>query len=177
MPKAPPKPWPKLSESLRSFPARPDQCRACGCPADLTHWRECDEDDAPGPVVVTLCQPCADRIVGPHPRLYVELAHREPFPASMLLCLNCRHRDGGRCACPMARFNGGPGMKIDAPSHTIFFKLSVPGESGPRTFYGESTACAGREASDAVLMPFPGPEPRPIQRTLFLEEAEGVVRA
>lgn len=166
MSNAHPHPWPRLSETLPGV-ARPDQCQAggpvCTTPCDLTHWRECDEDDVPGPVVVTLCQPCADRIVEKHPRLYHQLGDNEPYPAAMLLCLDCRHRDGGECTHPDLKCRGGPGLEIVAPRPSRFHVCRSPRRlSGwVTTWPGPAKACAGREANETLLAPYPAPSAGP----------------
>jgi hypothetical protein len=111
--------WPKLSVELAG-PKAPDRCQSCGKtgwsetlpgqPPTLERWREHDANDAPTNVVVVLCRGCSDRLIEKHPRLYARLEWNQPYPGTMGLCLDCRHRDG--VTCPLTQFNGGGGVNI-----------------------------------------------------------------
>jgi hypothetical protein len=174
--KTSPRPWPRLSAELPE-PVRPDACQACASPADLTRWRECDDDDTPGPVVVTLCQPCADRLVERHPRLYVELAPHEPFPGAMPLCGDCRHRDGGQCIHPDLTWHGGPGLHIVAPKPRDIHICSRGRGHGRgcrtiRTWPGPARDCAGRDGGPISTGPAPEPPRPPAQGVLVPELAQ-----
>jgi hypothetical protein len=109
--KIPPKPWPKLSETLDG-PGHPQACRSCGTSTGLSMWQECDEADQPTPIYLPLCEPCSDRIIEPHPRLYSRRDPKEPMPGVMLICVDCELRTGNRCTSPLAKFNGGGGMTV-----------------------------------------------------------------
>lgn len=145
--------WPRLSRTLTG-PKVPDQCQNCGGPADLGVWREHDEDDKPGPIVVVLCLECSDRLIVPHPRLYGELDRNEPWPGVMTLCINCAHRAG--VTCPRAKVNGGPGMMITAPNAQRFHVSRSPrSQSGfIRYWPSRATECSeriiGREGFSVV---------------------------
>ena len=45
-------------------------CQKCGAKVMLERWEECDDNDQPEGIFVTLCSSCARTIVGPHARLY-----------------------------------------------------------------------------------------------------------
>lgn len=104
-------------------PVAPDRCRSCGIDAATMERRgyplerhiECDEWDqhTPASPIVVLCHPCARRLIEPHPRLYVPLSSDKPWPGCMPICADCCHRDGVRCAHPMAKANGGTGVLLN----------------------------------------------------------------
>ena len=115
----------KLSESL---PVKQvDQCGQCGLAAhgggklkqNLTYWQECDDDDQPTRTFIVLCQACADKLIERHPRLYRETTAVTPMPGVMSVCADCVHRIGLACACPLAKFNGGPGLKYQPEGSMI----------------------------------------------------------
>lgn len=102
--------FPKLSESL-PFERSPAICQACGLASDETsRWRECDDQDNPGRVVVVLCQKCSDALIADHPRLYIAISRHDPAAGAMPLCIDCIHRRG--TACPLAKSNGGDGVHL-----------------------------------------------------------------
>lgn len=109
--------WPRLSETL-PHRKHPEVCQACGMERpmgddDGPHaWQEHDGADQPEPIVVMLCPACAKRLIDRHPRLYRELARNEPMPGVLLLCLDCRYRDGVRCTHLDLKANGGPGLAL-----------------------------------------------------------------
>lgn len=111
---------PGLSETLPG-PVHPHVCQSCGAEGlgldgdheALTRWRECDAWDKPTMRVVVLCLRCSKKLIDKHPRLYISLQQAEPFPGSMEICVPCKHRDGVSCKCPIAKHNGGSGMRID----------------------------------------------------------------
>ena len=146
--------WPKLSESLGG-PRHPRMCQSCDMPMfdvpdrddeTLTYWLECDGLDRPTNVVVVLCKQCADRLIERHPRLYSQLQPNEVFPGAMPLCVDCRVREGLRCA--KARINGGPGVRVTQRRGPMAI---VCGTRNGRRFsarvahYLPATACDGRE--------------------------------
>lgn len=109
---------PKLSADLKHVKDR-RVCQSCGLRDEdgkgLWRWREHDGADKPTHDVVVLCEPCADRIIGPHPRLYARLDRHQPHPGAMSVCDGCTHRDGVRCVNPMAKANGGTGVILTIP--------------------------------------------------------------
>lgn len=112
-PPLPPRPWPKLSETLTA-PRAPRTCQSCG-DEGLRWWRECDEDDRPTGVLVILCEPCEKKLVKPHPRLYISIWTPAPWPGAMAICSDCQFRDGLRCTEPRLKANGGEGLPIAIP--------------------------------------------------------------
>lgn len=162
--------WPRLSRSL-PFPRRLDRCQACGLGPDpagrrgiggtetppggepfatLPRWMEHDDQDRPEPIVVVLCDPCAERIIEPHPRLYDRVPLYKPFPGAMGICVGCTHNDRLACRSPEARFNGGPGLEIEHPPQGVMH-ICTRGRGGGRgggwieLYSGPATACSGRE--------------------------------
>ena len=111
--KAPPLPWPKLSETLAA-PRMPGVCQSCG-EEGRRWWRECDDSDRPTAVLVILCNPCEKRLIKPHPRLYQSIHTPLPWPGAMEICAGCTLRDGLRCTEPRLKANGGPGLPIAVP--------------------------------------------------------------
>ena len=137
--------WPKLSETLPG--KTPGECQRCAAAAALTYWQEHDEQDQPLRAFVVLCQPCADKIIEPHPRLYRELPAVQPMPGVMPICLDCVHRTELSCTCPAAMFNGGPrpGLTFEPPGQMIHVCRAPRSKSG--WIYcapGPVTACSGK---------------------------------
>lgn len=133
---------PGLSATLHFFPT-PDVCQSCGSSDELVRWRECDEWDQPTMAVVVLCAKCSRKLIEKHPRMYHRLQEFEPFPGSMTLCMDCPMREGVSCKSPIAKHNGGAGMRIDGVGSAGFF---CPG--GYKVFWhGEAKACTGKEAA------------------------------
>ena len=143
--------WPKLSETL---PGRsPDRCQRCDAVGTLTRWNECDEDDNPAASFVVLCQPCADAIIDPHPRLYKWMTPNTPAPGAMAICLDCPSRDGLRCTSPVAGFNGGPGLKYEPEGGMVHVCRSPRSQSGWHYMAsGPVTKCSGKEAAQAASL-------------------------
>lgn len=136
MAKKPAKPWPKLSETLPNQSRL--QCNSCRAIGPLTYWVECDEDDRRQAVFVVLCQACADEIIDPHPRLYVELLPNECMPGAMEVCDDCTFRSGLSCKTPKAKFNGGEGLKFTpSPTSVHFCSRGRGGVSGWHFFMPE----------------------------------------
>lgn len=137
---------PGLSETLGIL-IDPRMCRACGGTRELRRWRECDEWDKPTMAVVVLCSRCSVKLIDRHPRLYIQLAPHEPFPGVMEICVDCPDRDGVTCKSPIAKHNGGSGMRITHPAPTtVFIDVSPRRNSGMVKLYpGAVTACAGKQ--------------------------------
>ncbi len=117
-----PKDWPRLTKTLPPHHNRPGCCRACGKvddentkPADeLQLWQECDHEDKPEARFLWLCPKCADALIEPHVRLYVNLHKWAPAPGAMDICAPCLERTNCLCTSPQAKANGGPGIMITA---------------------------------------------------------------
>lgn len=95
-----------------------------------------------------LCPRCSNELIEPHPRLYRAFQPNEPLPGVMDLCADCIHREGSRCKCPLAMFNGGPapGLDIKLPENSVT-RAFVDGRrySGPMTFYtAPAVSCSGK---------------------------------
>ena len=138
--------WPKLSGQLTG-PRSPAVCQSCGGDAELARWREHDEGDRPTSVMVVLCKKCANRLIEKHPRLYAELYPNDPHPGCMAICLDCRHRDGTRCAHPDAKANGGTGVMLSiATPHKVHLCRSPRRLSGWTTIWrSPASACRQKE--------------------------------
>lgn len=146
--------WPKLSETLR-FEKHPESCQSCGrgtATGDkVSRHVECDHLDQPTPVIVVLCEPCAKRIIEPHPRLYLRQDDNKPIPGAMVLCSDCRHREKLRCTHPSLKANGGPGLSIRCPEPVRGFVDGRDPKTGKRTggyferYSSAPSACHGRE--------------------------------
>lgn len=147
--------WPRLSETLAH--REPGRCAECGheeAPETArsrmplhTVWQECDRDDRPEPRYVELCRICSAKLIEPHPRLYRALNPHTPAPGAMPICRDCIHRDGTRCVCPAAKYNGGPGIEIIGPKPTMvhFLRSGKGARSGWEPLYpGPSTECTGK---------------------------------
>lgn len=111
----PPRPWPRLSETL-SCERRPDECQCCGAnyqARKLWLWLEHDENDRPTGTLVALCEACSRRLIEDHPRLYEKLPENKPVPGAMPhLCAGCEFRRGLMCSHPDLKSNGGEGLLI-----------------------------------------------------------------
>lgn len=127
----------------------PECCQKCGGKAsdvgELKFWIEHDHRDNPECCGIVLCEPCAKRIIDPHPRLYSRLTKWAPWPGFMALCVACIHRNGVACECPSAKANGGEGIKI---KFVIGISGYIDGKdySGPfRTYSKPPSGCTGRQ--------------------------------
>jgi hypothetical protein len=169
-------PWPRLSETL-PHPRDLRCCQACGSdilasliPVDgpketapytqpvvavpgLDIWQEHDEADQPEHIYVVLCDPCAARLIEPHPRLYRRLDRWEPAPGIMPACRDCVHRKGLACGNPLLKANGGPGLPINAPIEGEGFACTRG--KGCRWFvqYAHAPECKGWRAKKEVARP------------------------
>ena len=141
---------PRLSIDLILKP-HPFRCQSCGVESlfNFTRWQEHDENDKPEPIVVVLCVPCSKRLIEPHPRLYRELQRHEPFPGTLDLCIQCRHRDGTRCTSPDLLANGGNGVILTIKKPVMaHLKMAKPARSGWHKMWTESASdCKQREVS------------------------------
>lgn len=138
-----PLPWRKLSEDA-GHPKTPLACQCCGQDFDVELWIECDEADRETTVAITVCDCCARKHINPHPRLYRVLEHNRPFPGAMNVCIECPHRDGMRCASPLLKANGGPGLPIRAAKPSPIFMCGGK-NSGLLMDYGLTPpTCDGR---------------------------------
>jgi hypothetical protein len=145
---------PRLSSDLAGF-IGPKECQGCGAGANLTRWRECDDQDIPENIIVVLCKPCAMLLIEQHPRLYLALDQWEPWPGSMTVCDDCTHRQGTRCAHPAAKANGGAGVILTMPRpsqvHLYFGGGKQSHKNGCRTlFQGPVSACKQKEVAHAA---------------------------
>jgi len=139
---------PRLSETLRPIEF-PHRCQRCGAYERLTTWQECDARDRPEVCHVVLCEPCADRVVKPHPRMYRRLAPNAPACGVMSICEGCQHRDGSRCRSPRAKANGGEGLQFPGGA-AVHVQRTGPGGRGRRCgwehwFEREPDLCEGFE--------------------------------
>jgi hypothetical protein len=152
--------FPELSSTLAG-PKAPDRCQSCGqggrseeispiLSPTLTRWREHDDQDKPTLVIVILCRDCSGRIIEPHPRLYSELECNRPWPGTVGLCVDCTHRVG--VTCPIATFNGGPGIVLKLPKPTWAHLQRSPRRlSGWIAIYhGPVSHCSRRDSGEAV---------------------------
>jgi hypothetical protein len=171
--------WPRLSERLQPFRSR-KVCQKCGAAAGkvatqgefkasqqaerLGHrslkfgnvttvygWQEHDHNDVPEHIYLFLCTKCSDELIEPHVRLYRQIQQHAPSPGIMDLCVDCKWREGSRCKCPIAVFNGGPkpGMQIDyaEPPSIAFVDGTRKGKrwGGRIALYNTPpTACSGK---------------------------------
>lgn len=151
--------WPRLSTSLNPF-INVRTCQCCGNACEpypelsgqrqqlraIRLWQECDESDQPEPIVVALCDPCAEKIIEPHPRLYRRLSSlNHPIPGVTAVCPGCIFQEGSRCKCPESLANGGAGIRLKGPRPQRGFIDGVK-YRGPFEFYSEPiTACTGRK--------------------------------
>jgi hypothetical protein len=83
-------------------------------PPGVYGWQEHDGRDEPEPIAVMLCTACSNRLIDPHPCVYVRISRRAPFPGIMDLCIDCRHRAGVTCTHSDRVSNGGEGLQVDA---------------------------------------------------------------
>lgn len=103
-------------------------------------------------IVVVLCARCSKKLIEPHARLYIQLQEHEPFPGVMEICVDCPMRKGVSCYSPLAKHNGGTGMRIDGvrASGGIFCGSRGRGHRGcqhARFYHGSATSCAGKQDS------------------------------
>jgi len=141
--------WPRLTEQLAGRATELHQCWKCLATAKgigLARWQEHDERDQPEPRIIILCAKCASEIIAPHPRLYREMTHNEPWPGAMAVCVKCRWRQIASCTNPAARTNGGRGVKLTLASPPMHAMVDGPRYRGPMTIYtGPVVACEQRQ--------------------------------
>lgn len=159
--------WPRLSATLAG-PRDPGRCQSCGAEGShsydftadapaikgrrLRRWREHNQFDKPEPIAVILCAPCSDRLIEKHPRLYAEISANTPEPGTEAICLDCPHRDGVACRCPLAVRNGGEGMAMVAPKPSIVhLNRGGKGRSGWEKIYdAPPKGCLGKPTGEAT---------------------------
>jgi hypothetical protein len=140
--------WPRLSRTLEGE-RHPEKCQSCGEPATAI-WAECNDRDQVQEIFVALCSSCSDRLIKPHPRLYHRLEEHRPYPGTMGLCVNCRHRRGLTCKHPDKKTNGEVGLEIHFPKPTPMHLNFGGGKGAWMNLYpGPATFCGGREESAA----------------------------
>lgn len=136
---------PRLSEILHGFKSR-KKCQHCGTTKGPVYgWIEHDHNDRPEPNYIFLCEPCAGKLIEPHPRLYRQFNQFEPLPGVMDICGPCGWRINSRCTCPRAVFNGGaePGLKIDIPAPASAFVDGPKFRGRMAIWHSPATACDG----------------------------------
>lgn len=133
-------------------------CQSCGGSAEpglgngllrltVNRWQEHNHQDKPEHKILVLCEACARRLIKPHPRLYEQLHHNQPWPGCMAICLDCKFREGIDCKHPNAKANGGTGvmLTIGKPIHAL---VDGPDYSGPMTMWpSAASACKEREGN------------------------------
>ena len=134
---------PRLSETLNPFRSR-QQCQQCGGPG-AHGWIEHDHNDQPEPIYIFLCPHCERQLIERHPRLYRQFSPNEPLPGVMDICAKCINREGSRCKCPLATFNGGaePGLKIDIPTPASAFVDGPKFRGRLAIWHSPATGCSG----------------------------------
>ncbi len=109
---------PRLSVSLTGR-RHPLICQNCRSPAGADDcWREHDQQDRPEQTFLYLCEPCAKKLIQPHPRLYSQQHRWAPRPGAMPVCLDCPHRRELSCSHWALKANGGPGLILRMPQPT-----------------------------------------------------------
>lgn len=125
----------------------PHVCQRCGSRElkKLSRWIEHDHNDQVEYKWLVLCERCGDEVIAQHPRLYKQVQRFEPLPGCMTVCIDCRHRDGVLCKCPMAQINGGPGMEYDTKPYAFAF-VDGPRFRGRVAMYEKPVSkCTGKE--------------------------------
>lgn len=154
---------PGLSVTLAG-PKHPARCQSCArwgddpnceahaidkvvrnAPIGLLRWVECDANDKPTTVVVVLCVQCSERLIEPHHRQYRQVSPSEPRPGTMLVCLNCRLRNGVMCTSPAAKANGGPGIHFTYEKPPIRAMVDGTDYRGPMVIWTRVLACPQAE--------------------------------
>lgn len=140
------KDWPRLSKTL-SKARRYEFCQSCDKGAEQT-WQECDEDDIPEIIYLRLCKTCADKIIEPHPRLYIRLDEWAPAPGAMRCCIDCGNLKQGEldCRSPLLKSLGGPGLPIQqfVQSRGIMCSRGKGGGCRPFVTYSREPECKGK---------------------------------
>lgn len=164
-------PCPRVAGSCQGCGRTKEQIGEAG--VDLLLWIECDDFDQPTQprVYVQLCTACdgvdengeplpasekqpgriqrKGGLIDRHPRLYERAIHNSPTLGAMDICVGCAWSQELRCACPMAKANGGDGMLIQMSQPQVMF-LDGTDKSGRRigwkstTYARPPSSCAGR---------------------------------
>jgi hypothetical protein len=154
--------WPRLSVTLPG-PRDGCHCQACGARGtlpgaeplafgvpELQAWREHGDADELQAVFLTLCPACAAALIERHPRLYSELERHEPAPGIMPACIGCDFNARLRYSHPIARTNGGPGLKLTFPKPDVMHvDYSAGGRRRGKTLsiWRGAVKCEGRDSN------------------------------
>lgn len=142
--------WPRLSVDLPYVGGFHvcGHCQRCNeqlpMGKTLSTWEECDHNDKREGRFIRLCGTCANKIVGPHPRLYHRMQDNAPMPGAMPTCADCQLRDGLRCTSPLLKRNGGAGLPLQLTKPA---QCMVDGRDyrGPMTLYFGPVTCEAKE--------------------------------
>lgn len=137
---------PGLSHQLPG-PRAPNVCQSCsrGGLERSTGRRyiECDPWDKPTTRRVVLCAVCSDRLIKPHPLLYLAEDWWAPFPGVMPTCAACQFHDALRCTNPLLKANGGPGLRVHPYPGGRGILCGGPGGCRPFVEWLRPPACRG----------------------------------
>lgn len=113
-------PSPSILDDLKAD-AHPAFCSWCGerrTFVELHRYRFLGRDERETPVV--LCGFCEASLQSDPRRTHlVPLVDAEPLPGIDPLCIACCHRRGLRCGSPLAKLNGGPGIKFHGQRQVV----------------------------------------------------------
>lgn len=134
----------RLSKMLNG-PREPGLCQLCGATHDNPVYQEHDHNDQPEEIWVSLCKPCAEKVIEPHPRLYAQKEKWAPTPGAMGICADCMFRQGLTCHNPLLKRLGGDGLPITykTPPARAFICASG-GRGGLRLFFYDPPICQGK---------------------------------
>jgi len=131
------------------------RCQICGFESDdkcsFRMFTECDDSDHPeyDNVIVVCDNEKCRKVIDDHPRLYQEIPWQANFPNGpgkfMLLCGDCKFRNGVKCSHPELKANGGKGLKVDLSKGLPIVHISYADGTGiTRPNMSVAVECAGR---------------------------------
>lgn len=143
----------RLVDEMR-LDAHPYFCSWCGVwktHSELGRWRYLSRVGEETPV--NLCGDCnADLQSDERSSQLSPLVDQEPFPGLDVLCGPCVHRRGLRCKSPLARLNGGPGIRFEGMVQTVAVLLIRDHDNGGfrqerHEEWTPATSCDGRRVT------------------------------
>lgn len=120
-------------------------CNNCGYKSDdICEYRMWLIQETNTYAIICTKKDC-QQYIDDHPHLFIEVPWSRGGPGKfMLLCGDCKYRDGFRCTHPDLKDNGGQGLEVSF-RETIFSQTIMCGSSGCSIPGPPAVECAGHE--------------------------------
>lgn len=141
--------WPRLTETAKPLPGTFCFCQICGHTSsdirDFEMLQECDHRDRAENRFLVRCKgEACYRVVDEHPRLYHKVPWGQGGPgAFMLLCGDCKLREGFACKSSNLKANGGEGLEVKIGGLPVVHVCFSDGTGGP-VFPRPAVHCADK---------------------------------